>query len=152
MCHAAVTAPSSGQSPTSFSCWGLPLMLNFSKEVDVNMDLHSLKNLAQNAESNRRGRTIASIRDTDVCVSRFSMHPKWEIHPHGQEVLVGISGELTVVVLHSDCSNTITIEAGDVVVIPENTWHSPVPNGEVSVLSIGCYRDTVVSDNEDPRV
>jgi mannose-6-phosphate isomerase-like protein (cupin superfamily) len=108
--------------------------------------------MAGESELNQRGRVLASIGNTDVCVSRFSQHPKWEIHPNGEEVLVGISGELSLVILDEETAQTIVLRSGDVAVIPQNTWHSPIPSGEVSVLSVGDYAGTIVSNRDDPRL
>jgi mannose-6-phosphate isomerase-like protein (cupin superfamily) len=115
------------------------------------MDVTNLKNIASESELNKRGRVLATIGEVNVCVSRFSQHPKWEIHPNGGEVLVGISGELSIVILDKANPKTIVIKPGDVAVIPPNTWHSPIPNGEVSVLNMGHYAGTVISNN-DPRL
>ncbi|BCA56941.1 hypothetical protein W02_40810 [Nitrospira sp. KM1] len=116
------------------------------------MDVANLKNIAGVSELNKRGRVLARIGEVDVCVSRFSQHPKWEIHPNGEEVLVGISGELSLVILDEVNPKTIVLKSGDVAVIPQNTWHSPIPNGEVSVLSMGDYAGTTISNSDDPRV
>ena len=116
------------------------------------MDVTSLKNLAGESELNKRGRVLATIGEVNVCVSRFSQHPKWEIHPHGEEVLVGISGELSLVILDKGHARKIVLKAGDIAVIPQNTWHSPIPNGEVSVLNMGHYAGTLVSNHDDPRL
>jgi mannose-6-phosphate isomerase-like protein (cupin superfamily) len=116
------------------------------------MDVTNLKNLACESELNKRGRVLARIGEVNVCVSRFSQHPKWEIHPNGEEVLVGISGELSIVLLDTASPKTILIKSGDVAVIPQNTWHSPIPNGEISVLSMGDYTGTIVSNSDDPRL
>lgn len=116
------------------------------------MEAINLKYVAGQAELNKRGRVLAKIGEAHVGVSRFSRHPKWEIHPNGEEVLVGITGELSIVTLDAAGSKTMVIKSGDVAVIPQNTWHSPVPDGEVSVLSMGDYAGTMVSDRDDPRV
>ena len=116
------------------------------------MDVTNLKNIAGESELNKRGRVLARIGEVNVCVSRFSEHPKWEIHPHGEEVLVGIAGELSLIILDAAHPKTIVLKPGEVVVIPQNTWHSPMPNGEVSVLNMGHYAGTLVSNNDDPRL
>ncbi|MEX5220020.1 MAG: cupin domain-containing protein [Nitrospiraceae bacterium] len=116
------------------------------------MDVTNLETIASEAELNRRGRVLASIGEVNVCVSRFSKHPRWEIHPHGEEVLVGIAGELSLIILDAARPKTVVLKPGDVVVIPQNTWHSPIPRGEVSVLNMGHYAGTLVSSNDDPRL
>lgn len=114
------------------------------------MDVTNLKNLASESELNTRGRVLARIGEVNICVSRFSQHPKWEIHPNGEEVLVGISGELSLIIFETAGPKTIVLKSGDVAVIPKNTWHSPIPHGEVSVLNMGDYAGTLVSNSDDP--
>jgi hypothetical protein len=46
--------------------------------------------------------------------------PPWE------EVLVGIAGELSLIILDAAHPKTILILPGDVAVIPQNTWASPI--------------------------
>jgi mannose-6-phosphate isomerase-like protein (cupin superfamily) len=87
----------------------------------------------------------------DLGVSRFSTHPKWEIHAESDELLVGIAGELEVTLLLPDGSQQVTIGPGDLFVVPRNVWHSPKPRGEVSLLSMASYGGTRVSDRDDPR-
>ena len=116
------------------------------------MDVAHLKKIASESELNKKGRVIARIGEANVCVSRFSEHPKWEIHPKGEEVFVGIFGELNLVILHTAGPRTIILKSGDIAVIPKNTWHSPIPHGEVAVLNIGDYGGTLVSNSDDPRL
>ena len=123
-----------------------------SGKREHSMNVTNLENIASESELNKRGRVLARIGEVNVCVSRFSQHPKWEVHPNGEEVLVGISGELSLVILDATHPKTILLKPGDVAVIPQNTWHSPVPNGEVSVLSMGDYAGTLISNNDDPRL
>jgi mannose-6-phosphate isomerase-like protein (cupin superfamily) len=114
------------------------------------MDVVTLKTLASDSELNKRDSVLATIGEVNVCVSRFSQHPKWEIHPNAEEVLVGISGKLSLVLLDGAQPKMIVLRSGDVAVIPRNTWHSPIPNGEVSVLNMENYAGTLVSNNDDP--
>jgi hypothetical protein len=116
------------------------------------MNVTHLKSLANESELNTRARVIARIGEATVCISRFSQHPKWEIHPSGEEVLVGISEELRLIILDTACPKTIVLKYGDVAIIPKNTWHSPIPHGEVSVLNMGDYAGTRISNDDDPRL
>jgi mannose-6-phosphate isomerase-like protein (cupin superfamily) len=59
---------------------------------------------------------------------------------------------LSLVILDKRHARKIVLKAGDVAVIPQNTWHSPIPNGEVSVLNMGHYAGTLVSNHDDPRL
>jgi mannose-6-phosphate isomerase-like protein (cupin superfamily) len=84
-------------------------------------------------------------------VACFSKHPRWAIHPGRDELLIGIAGELELTILSEDGPVTTVLQTGHAIVIPRNTWHSPTPLSEVSLLSMANYEGTVVSDSLDPR-
>ena len=103
------------------------------------------------ARLNAHGTTIARVDHYEVGVARFSKHPRWEIHPSGDELLIGIAGELELTILSDDGPVTTVLQTGHAIVIPRNTWHSSIPLGEVSLLSLANYEGTAVSDALDPR-
>ena len=69
-----------------------------------------------------------------------------------EEVLVGIAGELSLIISDAAHLKTVVLKPGDVAVIPHDTWHSPILHGEVSVLNMGHYAGTLVSNNHDRRL
>jgi mannose-6-phosphate isomerase-like protein (cupin superfamily) len=83
-------------------------------------------------------------------VSRFSSHPKWEMHPNGDEFLYAIDGMLNLTLLYETHREEFMLETGSGVVIPKGVWHSPVPNGSVTLLHLAEYEATQVSNLEDP--
>jgi quercetin dioxygenase-like cupin family protein len=110
-----------------------------------------LASAAKAASLNAHGTTIGHLDDYEVGVARFSKHPRWEIHPNGDELLIGIAGELELTILCDDGPVTTALQPGHAIVIPKNTWHSPTPRSEVSLLSMANYEGTAVSDDLDPR-
>ena len=51
--------------------------------------------------------------------------PSWERHPAGDEVVVLLSGTVTLVVRTSEGDQSHTLfEQSDYVVVPRNTWHT----------------------------
>ena len=107
-----------------------------------------LRALAGAAEVNARGARVAALDDYQIGISRFSRHPRWEIHPEADELVQVIDGELAVSFLDGD---EMVLGPGQFVVIPKNVWHSPIPHGTVSVLSMSRYEGTRTSDEVDPR-
>ena len=110
-----------------------------------------LASAAMAASLNAHGTTIGHVDHYEVGVARFSKHPRWEIHPNGDELLIGIAGELELTILCDDGPVTTVLHTGHAIVIPKNTWHSPAPLREVSLLSMANYEGTAVSDELDPR-
>jgi len=52
--------------------------------------------------------------------------PSWEIHPHGDEVVMLLAGEATLVLRQADGGDTELVlrAAGEYAVVPRGTWHT----------------------------
>jgi quercetin dioxygenase-like cupin family protein len=111
----------------------------------------SAEGRAMAARLNEHGTPLGHVDHSVVGVARFWKHPRWEIHPHGDELLIGIVGELELTILCDDGPATTVLQPGHAIGIPKNTWHSPIPRSEVSLLSMANYEGTAVSDDLDPR-
>ncbi|MGN3974807.1 cupin domain-containing protein [Tsuneonella sp. SYSU-LHT278] len=49
----------------------------------------------------------------------------WEVHPHGEEVVLCLEGAMTLHQEHADGStDTVTISAGEYAINPPGTWHT----------------------------
>ena len=61
-----------------------------------------------------------------VCVHRFEADwPMWEMHPHGEEVVVCLSGTMTLYQEMPDGSRqTAVLAAGDYAINPRGCWHT----------------------------
>ena len=115
------------------------------------MKTFDLVALGASAKLNARGKTFAQLGNRTLSVSRFSKHPRWELHPHDDEYLQVIDGEIEVTLLLEGGQRRSVLRPGIACIIPKNVWHSPVPRGPVTLLSMADYSETEVSDAEDPR-
>ena len=106
--------------------------------------------LARGAKLNARNKPLARFDGRTVHVSRFSEHPRWELHPRGDELLQVIEGELEVTVLKGAERAETVLRQGEVFIVPANVWHSPRPRGPVSLLSMADYEGTRTSNDDDP--
>jgi mannose-6-phosphate isomerase-like protein (cupin superfamily) len=51
-------------------------------------------------------------------------HPaEWEMHPHGEELLLVLSGALDVILDSPDGERTIALTAGGACLVPRGVWH-----------------------------
>ena len=51
--------------------------------------------------------------------------PTWERHPHGDEIVILLSGATTMVLQRDPRQELVELAApGDYVVVPRNTWHT----------------------------
>lgn len=63
----------------------------------------------------------------------------WEVHPHGAEVVLCISGRTTLIQQGEDGGETrVTLEAGDYAINPPGVWHTAdiVPGEEANCVFI----------------
>jgi mannose-6-phosphate isomerase-like protein (cupin superfamily) len=68
--------------------------------------------------------------------------PHWEMHPHGEEVLVLLSGKLTMVFDDGGKERDVVLEAGRACVVPRGTWHRAVVHVPGRLLGITYGRGT----------
>lgn len=73
-----------------------------------------------------------------VTMYRFSENwDSWEMHPLGDEVVVCLSGQMTLHQEHADGSTaSTTIGAGEYAINPPGCWHTADIEGEATALFI----------------
>jgi mannose-6-phosphate isomerase-like protein (cupin superfamily) len=73
-------------------------------------------------------------------VCRLTFHenwPGWEMHPAGDEVVLCLSGKMTLIQEHPDGrSDRVTLVPGDYAINPPGVWHTADIEGEASALFI----------------
>ena len=95
---------------------------------------------------------FGSLNQCTVGIARFSAHPLWERHSTGDELLHVIEGTLDLTVLAEDGPVELTLDPGQVFIVPQGLWHSPRPRGSVTLLFSTPSEGTTVSDAKDPRL
>lgn len=85
---------------------------------------------ARNAADGAEGRLVT--------MHSFSQSwDSWEMHPHGDEVVLCVAGHIT---LHHELADgtcdTVTIGSGDYAVNPPGAWHTADIEGEATALFI----------------
>ena len=69
--------------------------------------------------------------------------PTWEIHPHGDEVIVLMSGRATLLLETDAGEDAIELsKAGDVAIVPKDTWHTARISVPTQMLFITPGEDT----------
>lgn len=85
---------------------------------------------ARHGADGAEGRLVAMHRFNESWTS-------WEVHPHGDEVVVCIAGSMTLHQQFPDGSNaTVTIGPGEYAINPPGTWHTADIDGEATALFI----------------
>ena len=57
-------------------------------------------------------------------------------HPEGDEIVMVIDGETTLSLLQNGEEYPKTLKAGQILVVPQNTWHRFETLSEVKVLTV----------------
>ena len=68
----------------------------------------------------------------------------WEMHPHGEELVVCLDGEMTLHQELDGVTTTVTLGQGDAVVNPPGAWHIADVSGTARALFITSGRGTEV--------
>jgi quercetin dioxygenase-like cupin family protein len=51
--------------------------------------------------------------------------PEWEMHPHGDELVILLSGQTVFILQTEDGDTSITLsQQGEYVLVPRNVWHT----------------------------
>jgi mannose-6-phosphate isomerase-like protein (cupin superfamily) len=63
----------------------------------------------------------------------------WERHPHGEEILVLLSGEIEMVLETAEGERRATLQAGQAFVVPRGLWHRGIVRqaGELMFVTPG---------------
>jgi mannose-6-phosphate isomerase-like protein (cupin superfamily) len=81
------------------------------------------------------GRLVAAFRcDADW--------PHWEMHPHGEEILVLLSGKLAMVFDEGGKERNVALEEGRACIVPRGTWHRAIVHVPGTLLGITYGRGT----------
>lgn len=88
-----------------------------------------------------------------VLISRFDFAepwPTWEIHPHGDEFVYLLSGDVDFVLRTDDGDKTVRVNTpGAFVMVPKGTWHTARPNAPTSMLFVTPGQDTQNQETPD---
>ena len=88
-----------------------------------------------------------------VLISRHDFDepwPTWEVHPHGDEFVYLLSGDVDFVLRTAEGDRTIRVdEPGSYVMVPKGTWHTARPNAPTTMLFVTPGQDTQNKETPD---
>jgi mannose-6-phosphate isomerase-like protein (cupin superfamily) len=68
--------------------------------------------------------------------------PHWEMHPHGEEILVLLSGRMTMVFEERGKERSVELQEGRACIVPRGIWHRAVVHVPSKLLGITYGRGT----------
>ena len=82
-------------------------------------------------------KVVARLNDYDVKVVKLKGEFVWHSHPETDELFLVVEGSLTIQLRESDgAESDVTLEPGQLYVVPRGLEHRPVAVGDVSAVLI----------------
>jgi mannose-6-phosphate isomerase-like protein (cupin superfamily) len=88
------------------------------------------------AEAGGAFKEVAAYRDGGVFVGHWAGTSEWERHAAADEVVMVIEGATTIYFLSDQEEHSAPLAAGDLIVVPRNTWHRFETPDAVKLMSI----------------
>ncbi|MGH9211302.1 MAG: cupin domain-containing protein [Acidimicrobiales bacterium] len=79
---------------------------------------------------------LSNYREGGIFVGHWAGNSEWERHTAGDEIVMVISGDTTIFYLTDRGEQSAHLSAGQLVVVPQNTWHRFETPGGVKLLSV----------------
>lgn len=93
---------------------------------------------ARHADDGREGRLVSMFTFSEPW-------PTWEMHPNGHELVLCVSGSLTMHQEHADGrTETVTLNAGEYAINPPGTWHTADIENEATGVFITAGEGTQI--------
>ena len=75
------------------------------------------------AESANAFSELFSYRDGGIFIGHYAGNSQWERHNNGDEIVVAIDGQTTLFLIIDDEECSCELHAGEMIIVPANTWH-----------------------------
>lgn len=80
-------------------------------------------------------RRLSDYRNGGVFISYWGGCGEWERHPYGDEIVMVIEGKARVFLVQDGEETEHFLSEGQLIVIPENTWHR-LETAKVKILTV----------------
>lgn len=74
-------------------------------------------------EFKRAFTVLSEYRDGAIFLANYAGNSDWERHANGDEVVYIIEGETSLFLIENGDEKRNNLEAGELLVVPQNTWH-----------------------------
>ena len=109
--------------------------------IDVNAEFAKLRMLRgrtpETTPQEREGAfaRLAPYRDGAIFTAKFAGDGAWERHPNGDEIVQIVDGATTLHIMTDAGPQSLSLKAGMMAIVPQNTWHRfEAPDG-VSLMT-----------------
>jgi mannose-6-phosphate isomerase-like protein (cupin superfamily) len=93
-------------------------------------------------------RIVAQASGFDLRVAKFDGEYIWHTHADTDELFLVVSGQLVIQLREDGLERSVTLNQGDVYVVPRGTEHKPVTSEEAHILMLEPTGTVTVGDRE----
>ena len=79
---------------------------------------------------------IAPYRDGMISVGYYSGNSEWECHPSGDELVMAIEGNTTLLLLMNGEQHSMVLNPGELIVVPQGHWHRFETSAQLKIMSV----------------
>jgi quercetin dioxygenase-like cupin family protein len=123
--------------------------------IDINAEFAKLRMLRGRtpempaAEREGAFAKLTPYRDGAIFTAKFTGDGAWERHPNGDEIVQIVDG---ATMLHFMTPQTLSLKAGMVAIVPQNTWHRfEAPDGVSLMTATPQPTEHLTIAVDDPR-
>jgi mannose-6-phosphate isomerase-like protein (cupin superfamily) len=113
-----------------------PVPISIDEAIAVLSFLPDRTPLTTSDESKDAFARLADYRDGAVFVGHWAGNSEWERHAVGDEIVMVLDGETTIFFRDGDYDQPGRLTAGELVIVPEGTWHRFETPESVKILSV----------------
>jgi mannose-6-phosphate isomerase-like protein (cupin superfamily) len=126
--------------------------------LDLNAEFAKLKMLRgrtpETTQEERQGAfaRLAPYRDGAIFTAKFAGDGAWERHPNGDEIVQIVDGATTLHLVTDAGPQALSLKAGMVAIVPQNTWHRfEAPDGVSLMTATPQPTEHLTVTVDDPR-
>ena len=126
--------------------------------LDLNAEFAKLKMLRgrtpETTQEEREGAfaRLAPYRDGAIFTAKFAGEGAWERHPNGDEIVQIVDGATTLHLMTAEGPQSLSLKAGMVAIVPQNTWHRfEAPDGVSLMAATPQPTEHLTVTVDDPR-
>ena len=126
--------------------------------LDLNAEFAKLKMLRgrtpETTPEEREGAfaRLAPYRDGAIFTAKFAGDGAWERHPNGDEIVQIVEGATTLHIMTDAGPQCLSLKAGMMAIVPQNTWHRfEAPDGVSLMTATPQPTEHLTVTVDDPR-
>jgi mannose-6-phosphate isomerase-like protein (cupin superfamily) len=79
---------------------------------------------------------LSDYRDGAIFITCYDGNTEWERHPVGDEIVLVIEGQTTLILLEDERETANELHEGEFIVVPQNIWHRFETPSKMKVWSV----------------